>query len=392
MADSVTLEKSCFKKNICRTIATICYNLAIMKVFITGGSGFIGQRVVALLVAQGHDVYGLTRSGKGAAILEDLGATAILGDIMDRRSMQVGMSDSDCVIHMGAMNRLGEPNWRQMEVVNVAGTRTVLELAQDLKIPKIVYTSTVSVFGDTHGIIYDETARPDTPDQSHFARTKWHAHYDVVLPMIEAGAPIIILMPGLGYGPGDPGLIGELMSRFHANRLPFPILPGADTVVTFAHVDDIAAGIILGMQKGKIGESYILAGPAVSFGEMVDFWSRLTGRPKPTLRINGSLLRPLVPVFNSLASIFPLSSVFTGEAIGSLGGTYAASGQKAEEELGWKNRSMQAGMLDTFNAISLSQNQRPTKPLHTKRLMKIAIGLAALALLYQLIFRHKHKD
>jgi dihydroflavonol-4-reductase len=360
-----------------------------MKVFITGGSGFIGQRVVARLVAQGHDVYGLTRSGKGAAILEDMGATAILGDITDRRSMQIGMSGSDCVIHMGAMNRLGELDWRRMEVVNVVGTRNVLELAQYLKIPKIIYTSTVSVFGDTQGIIYDETVRVDVPHQSHFARTKWHAHYDVVLPMIEAGVPIIILMPGLGYGPGDPGLIGDLMSRFYANRFPFPMLPGPDTMVTFAHVDDIADGIILGMKKGKIGESYILAGPAVSFGEMVDFWSRLTGRPKPVLRVNGSLLRPLVPLFDLLLTFLPLSSVFTGEAIGSLGGTYVASGQKAEKELGWKNRSIQAGMLDTFNAISMDQENRPDKPLHTKNIVKIIIGFTIIAILYRLIFRKK---
>ena len=360
-----------------------------MKVFITGGSGFIGRRVVSRLIAQGHDVYALTRNGKGAAILEELGATAILGDITDRRSMKIGMSGSDCVIHMGAMNRLGERNWRQMEIVNVAGTRNVLELAQELNVPKIIYTSTVSIFGDTQGILSDETSQPDIPDQSHFARTKWLAHYDVVLPMIEAGAPVIVLMPGLGYGPGDPGLIGELMSRFHANRFPFPLLPGPDTMVTFAHVDDIADGIILGMEKGKIGESYILAGPAVSFGEMVDFWSRLTGRPKPILRVNGSLLRPVVPVLDALASILPVSSVFTGEAIGSLGGTFIAAGQKAIDELGWQNRSMQAGMLDTFNEISLNEHDRPNSPLHSKNIVKVILGLSILVTLYYFIFRNK---
>lgn len=360
-----------------------------MKIFITGGSGFIGQRVVQRLVAQGHDVYGLTRSGKGAAILEDLGATAILGDITDRRSMHIAMSGSDVVIHMGAMNRLGEPNWRQMEIVNVSGTRNVIELAQDLDVPKIIYTSTVSVFGDTHGIVYDETTQPEIPTQSHFARTKWLAHYDVVLPMIKAGAPIVVLMPGLGYGPGDPGLIGELMRRFYANRFPFPMLPGPDTMVTFAHVDDIADGIILGMEKGKIGESYILAGPAVSFGEMVDFWSRLTGRPKPAVRISGSLFRPLVPVFDSLASWLPVSSVFTGEAIGSLGGTFAASGQKAKTELGWQNRSIQAGMLDTFNTISTNENNRPETRFHAKNLIKLVLGISVVFFIYRLIMRNR---
>ncbi len=360
-----------------------------MKVFITGGSGFIGQRVVHQLVTNGHDVYGLTRSGRGASILEELGATAILGDITDRHSMQIGMSGSDCVIHMGAMNRLGEPNWRQMEVVNVGGTRTVLELAQDLNVPKIIYISSVVVFGDTQGIMYDETARPDVPVQSHFARTKWHALYDVVQPMIDAGAPIIVLMPGQGYGPGDSGLIGELMHRYHTNRLPFPLLPGPDTMVTFAHVDDIANGIILGMEKGKLGETYILAGPAVSFGEMVDFWSRLTGRPKPVFRINGALLRPFIPLFESLNSIIPFSNIINGEALGSLGGTFIASGQKAHEELGWQNRTMQAGMLDTFNAISLSERNQPTKIFHTKNVLKVVAALAVLVFLVRLFTKRR---
>ncbi|MEM8858253.1 MAG: NAD-dependent epimerase/dehydratase family protein, partial [Chloroflexota bacterium] len=88
-----------------------------MKVFITGGSGFIGQRVVSRLVAQGHDVYGLTRSSQGAQILERLGATSIIGGFDDKRAMKIGMSGSDVVIHMGAMNRLGETDWRKMEIV-----------------------------------------------------------------------------------------------------------------------------------------------------------------------------------------------------------------------------------------------------------------------------------
>lgn len=363
-----------------------------MKVFITGGSGFIGQRVVQRLVDKGHDVFGLTRSSQGASLLESLGATAILGDITNRTSMHIGMSGSDCVIHMGAINRLGEPNWRQMEIVNVAGTRNVMELAVELSVPKIIYTSTVTVFGDTQGLLVDETYRPEIPTQSHFARTKWQAHYDVVQPMIDAGAPITILMPGLGYGPEDSGLIGELMHRYHTNRLPFPLLPGPDTMVTFAHVDDIANGIILGMEKGEIGETYILAGPAVSFGEMVDFWSRLTGRPKPTLRVNGAALRPMIPLFESLNTILPLSTIINGEALGSLGGTFIASGQKAKDELGWQNRTMQAGMLDTFNAISLSQKNRPVKFLHTKNIIKIVAAVAVLIFVFRLIFKDRQNN
>ena len=122
-----------------------------MKAFVTGGSGFIGQHVVRKLIDRGYEVNALARSEQSAAILNALGATVFAGDITDTASMRPAMKGCDLVFHMAAWYYIGAKDWMQAEAINVGGTRRVLRLAHELGIPKIVYTSTVAVFGDTQG-------------------------------------------------------------------------------------------------------------------------------------------------------------------------------------------------------------------------------------------------
>jgi nucleoside-diphosphate-sugar epimerase len=264
------------------------------------------------------------------------------------------------------------------ETINVAGTREVLRLAQELDIPKIVYVSTVAVFGDTKGRLVDENYRYNGPFLTEYDRTKWLAHYKVAEPLIEQGAPVIIAMPGIIYGPGDHSSIADLMSQFYRGMF---LLPGPQTTLTYAHVEDIAEGIILVADKGRIGESYILAGPAVPLGEMVDFWSYLTGRPAPALRIPARYLRPLAPLVGFLETIVPLPSTFSREAIDILGVTYGARADKARTELGWQPRPLQAGMLETFEWISATT---PTNVLQDRERQVAGMALLAAAVLFVL--------
>ena len=235
-----------------------------MNIFLTGGSGFLGRRMVRALRAQGHEVIALVRSDENAYIVEQLGATAVWGDITQRGSMREGMRNVDAVFHLAAWRDMGNQNWKEAELTNVSGTRNVLSLAHELGVPRIVYTSTIEIFGDTQGALVDETYYMDGPLTNHYERTKWQAHYQVAHALIKKGAPIVIVMPGLIYGPGDPSVFGDLMARFYFDELPFPLLPGPHTKFAYTHVDDVVAGHLLAWEKGKIGESYILAGTAVS--------------------------------------------------------------------------------------------------------------------------------
>ena len=360
-----------------------------MKAFVTGGTGFIGQHVVQKLIARGYDVYALARSERSAAILANLGATVVPGDITDTASMRAGMAGSDVVYHLAAWYKMGGSDWMKAESINVGGTRKVLRLAHELGVPKIIYTSTVAVFGDTKGQLVDESFTQGGPFLTEYDRTKWLAHYKVALPLIEKGAPIIIVQPGVVYGPGDTSIAAEMMQLFYRG---IPMLPGFDTTATYAHVEDVAEGHLLAAEHGKIGESYILAGPAIPLGEMFDFWGHLTGKPSPKLRLPSQLLRPFAPLMGAISSVVPLPSAFSQEAVQSLGATYIARSDKAREELGWKTRPLQTGMLETFAWLADKEAERAELP-RTKeqRIALLAIGTAVVLFLLWLVNGRRKK-
>lgn len=329
-----------------------------MKVFVTGGAGFIGRHVVRKLLARGYEVVALARSPESVAALDQMGVNVVIGDITNMASMREGMRGSDLVFHMAGMYTIGGVDREDMEIMNVGGTRKVMRLALELEVPKIVYTSTVNVYGDTQGKLVDETYFSDGPFRTEYDRTKWLAHYKVVVPLIEKGAPIVIAMPGPVYGPGDQSIIADMMRLFYRG---FPAVPAPDTVVTFTHVDDVAEGHLLVAEKGRIGESYNLTGPAVPLGEMMDFWSHLTGKPAPAISLPSPLLRASGALVDAAGNFTDLNSAFSKEGTAFVGATYMARSDKAREELGWRTRSLQTGMLETFEWIAETEDERKTE-------------------------------
>ena len=356
-----------------------------MKAFVTGGTGFIGRAVVRKLIERGHEVYALARSESGAAMLRAMGATSVHGDITDRESMRADMRGSDVVFHIAAVYQFTPEALARAEAVNVGGTRNVLELAVELGVPRIVYTSTIAVFGDTRGEIPDETYYAGAPFLSEYDRTKWLAHYEVAETLIAQGAPITIVMPGAVYGPGDNSWLVEMMRMFYRGLLP--VLPGPETVLTYAYVDDIAEGHILAAEKGRIGESYILAGPAVPLGEMVDFWGQLTGKARPVVQIPARFARGLAPVANRAQPALSLPQAFSGTLFRSLGASYAGRSDKARAELGWRPRPIQAGMRETFEWIAATEPAGVGE--REKRAAGIILVAAVILLLLWLAGRSK---
>ena len=362
-----------------------------MKAFVTGGSGFIGRHVVRKLLDRGYFVSALAHSPESAQKLEDMGAEVIHGDITNMSSMRGGMVGSDLVFHMAGMYAVGSVDREEMENVNVGGTRKVLRLAQELEVPKIIYTSTVNVFGDTKGELVDETFVSEGPFRTEYDRTKWLAHYKVVLPFIEKGVPIVIAMPGPAYGPGDHSIIADMMRLFYRG---FPAVPGPDTVATFTHVDDVAEGHILVAEKGRIGETYILTGPAIPLGEMMDFWAHLTGKSAPTLSLPSPLLKLSASLVGAAGTFTDLNSAFSKEGAAFVGATYMARSDKAREELGWRTRSLQTGMLETFAWIAETEDERKTKIVRRReeQVARLALFSAVLLLIAWLITRNRKND
>lgn len=323
--------------------------------FVTGGTGFIGSRLIALLRRRGVEVRALARSQAGLEKVKALGAVPVLGDVTDPPSMQEALRGCDVVFHVASMYEVGLRYGAQMEKVNVEGVRNVIETAWKAGVPRIVFTGTVGVFGDTKGRTVDETYEHKGNFSTVYERTKWTAHHQVVLPLIKQGAPVIIVMPSAVFGPDDHSTINDLMKLHIRHRLP--VAPGKETAFSYVYVDDVAEGHILAAEKGRIGESYILSGTKLSFGEFIKLWSKVSGCPAPVLEIPSAFLRIWWPVLALLERVLPMPALLTAEAARVLGTTWIATSEKAQRELGYRPRPLEEGLKLTFDWLNQKYNQ-----------------------------------
>ena len=319
-----------------------------MKVFVTGGTGFIGGAVVRQLRGRGDEVVCLVRSPAKATAVVELGCETVAGDLSDVEAIRKGMEGCDAVIHAAAIYEVGIPvSQRQaMRDANVGGTERVLGAARDAKIPKVVYVSTVGVFGNTAGKVVDETYEHPAKDfTSCYEETKWEAH-QVAKRLIAEGLPCVIVQPGGVYGPGDTSSIGELLNQFLAGKMP--LMPFPELGICLSHVEDIAAGILLGLDKGKPGEAYVISGPATTVREAIGVVAGVSGKKAPKRAIPVPLMKAMIP-------IGPLVGKLMGqppnlrELISSADGvTFWASYEKAKRELGYEPRGLEEGLRATL--------------------------------------------
>ncbi|MCI0624072.1 MAG: NAD-dependent epimerase/dehydratase family protein [Acidobacteria bacterium] len=317
-----------------------------MKYFLTGATGFIGGQVARQLAEAGHQVIALARDPSSATGLAALGVALHKGDVTDKESMRRPMTGVDGVFHIAAWYKIGEGNPHAAQAINVQGTRHVLELMQELKIRKGVYTSTLAVFSDTRGKVVDESYRHDGPWLSVYDRTKWAAHYEVALPMIQQGLPLVIVQPGLVYGPGDTSSVRGTITQYLQRKLP---LVPKKTAFCWAHVDDTARGHVLAMEKGKPGESYIIAGPVHTLEEALDLAERITGIPAPGFRASPAVMKTLAALMRIAGSVVPLPSSYTAESLRvTAGSTYLGENSKARRELGFHPRPLEEGLHQTL--------------------------------------------
>src|SRR5689334_14043422 len=222
-----------------------------MRVFLTGGTGFIGGEVARLLRSRGDDVRALVRTPSKATGLTELGCELVAGDLSDESALTDACAGVDAVIHGAAMYEVGVPTERRaaMTDANVGGTERVLGAALSAGVGKAVYVSTVAVFGDTRGEVADEGwVRPDDGSYtSVYEETKVLAHRRAH-EIAARGLPLVIVQPGVVYGAGDTSTMGDLLQRFVTGKLP--ALPFPDLGVTPVHRDDVAAGVLLALDKG----------------------------------------------------------------------------------------------------------------------------------------------
>lgn len=313
-----------------------------MRYFVTGATGFVGGVLAKKLRKQGHEVHASVRNPDRANDLQAIGIRLFKGDVTDKESMRQAMQGADGVYHVAGWYKIGVRDKRDAERVNMHGTHNVLELMQELKVPKGVYTSTLAVNSDTHGQVRDESYHFSGRHISEYDRTKAAAH-DTAKEFIAKGLPLVIVMPGLIYGPGDTSEVRTNIINFLKGQLP--MLPDR-TAYCWAHVDDIAQGHILAMEKGRIGEPYIIAGEPYTVAKAFMLASQITGKrpprvvPHQVLGLMSILVKPLDGV---------MAPTYTSEGLRVIAGvTYLGDNGKGRHELGYDPRPLREGWEDTL--------------------------------------------
>jgi nucleoside-diphosphate-sugar epimerase len=298
-------------------------------------------------VAGGHQVVALVRTPSKADALRALGVILAEGDITDAGSLRAPMTGVDGVFHCAAWYKIGLAHGDTARRINVDGTRNVLHAMRDLGIPKGVYTSTLAVFSDTGGREVDESYYHHAdPFLSEYDRTKWRAHYEVALPLIREGLPLVIVQPGAIYGPGDTSALRTMFIDYLKRKLP--AIP-AKTAFSWGYIEDVAHAHVLALEQGRVGESYIICGPSHTLTEVFEEAERITGVPAGRLHPGPGLLKAASGVMGVVGRIVPLPAHLTAEGLRVLAGvTYTGSNAKARRELGYAPRSLAEGLRQTL--------------------------------------------
>jgi dihydroflavonol-4-reductase len=308
-----------------------------MRALVTGASGFVGSRVARLLLAAGWEVRALVRASSSPLNLKDLPVEQVRGDLTDPASLEAAVAGCQALLHVAADYRLGAPKPQELYRSNVEGTRSIVTAAMRAGLERIVYTSSVATVGiPKDGTPGDEDTPVSVDDMiGHYKRSKFLAE-QAALELTRAGAPLVIVNPSTPIGPGDvkPTPTGQIVLDAALGRTPAYV----DTGLNIAHVDDVAAGHLLALEKGRVGERYILGGEDMSLREILTEVTRLVGRPAPKVRLPHAVVLPIAYLSEGFARLTGTSTRVTVESVRMSQKRMFFSSSKAERELGYRHR------------------------------------------------------
>ena len=263
-----------------------------MKVLVTGATGFVGGAVARALVHRGIEVRVMARAGADLQNLQGLAVERVEGDLRDQPSLRHALTGCRQLYHVAAHYALWAKDPSIFYDVNVTGTKSLLEAARDVGTERIVYCSTIGAIGipPAGGLGTEETPVVFEQMAGHYKRSKYLAEQEV-LKFAKAGLPVVIVNPSAPVGIGDvkPTPTGQVIVDFMKGRMPAYIETGMNIV----DVDDVATGHLLAMEKGRIGERYILGSANLMLREVLEILSRLTGVKAPTIKLPRVAILPL---------------------------------------------------------------------------------------------------
>ncbi len=255
-----------------------------MIIFLTGATGFVGSHVARALAQQGASLRLLVRASSRLDNLEGLSAETVEGDLLHPETLRSGLAGCDAVMHVAADYRLWVTDPERMYAVNVEGTRQLLRIAREERVPRFVYTSSVATMGFlSNGTIVDEKTPVSLADMiGHYKRSKYMAEQEAIAAG-RSGQPVIVLNPTTPIGSHDikPTPTGQIVVDFLNRKFPAYV----DTGLNLVDVDAVARAHVQALSAGRPGERYILGGENLTLKQILDTMSAITGLPSPTLRV-----------------------------------------------------------------------------------------------------------
>jgi dihydroflavonol-4-reductase len=320
------------------------------RILVTGGTGFVGARLVRELVLRGEHVKVLARSSssrRGLVGIDPTFVEVVEGDVTVGHTVYRALAGCDRLYHVAAEFKLWDRRPSKILDASIVGTRETLDAARKRGLEKIVVTSSTAAVGATHdATVMDERSQFNRERSAPYIVAKWKAE-QIALEMAREGMPIVVVNPSTIIGPGDykPTPSGDLILTYLKWNLPIGV-PWSGGGFSIVDVDDVVAGHVLAMEKGRSGERYILGGHNVTVEQLFTMLSEITGLAGPGLRSPP----PLVAAAGALSELAarltgktpPLTYKFARDYVGSY---VWVTSEKAERELGFSARPLKRTLL-----------------------------------------------
>jgi dihydroflavonol-4-reductase len=309
-----------------------------MRALITGATGFVGSAVARALLREGWQVRALVRPNSNRLNLESVEVETVAGDLSDRSSLEHAVAGCEALFHVAADYRLGARNPQELYRTNVEGTRNVLNASRIGGVGRVVYTSSVATIGiPADGSPGSEATPVALSDMiGHYKRSKFLAE-QVARDAAHAGGSVVIVNPSTPVGPGDvrPTPTGRMVLDAAVGRMPAYV----DTGLNIVHVDDVAAGHVLALHRGRDGERYILGGDDMTLREILVEIARIVGRSPPRIRLPGAALLPIAYAAEAVGRLTGRTTRVTVEGVRMARKRMFFSSEKAVRELDYRWRS-----------------------------------------------------
>jgi|SRR5438105_5880403 len=316
--------------------------------FVTGASGFVGSAIARLLVERGFAVRALARATSPRGNLKDLPVEIIEGDMRNVDDVQRAIRGVRYVFHVAADYRLWARDPEEMVRNNVIGTRIVMEAAKESGVERIVYTSSVATLKPgTMDDPADETRRLNEAQAiGAYKRSKVAAERNVERMIVENALPAVIVNPSTPIGPRDikPTPTGRIIVEAASGRMPAFV----NTGLNLAHVDDVAEGHLLALEKGRPGASYILGGDNVNLRDMLSTIAEICGGKAPRFRLPRAPLFPLAFAAEIGARLTGSEPFLSRDALRMAGHHMFFTSARAQRELGYRSRPYRAALEDSI--------------------------------------------